>query len=324
MSESTTFVFENDRAYALVNSQVVASADSVEELEKLAEDIGHDDYIEDADPASPVGDSLSATHVETPNGLQGQILGRVKDIWGETVTVRFANGTIKEIPVSQDLTFTAEKSDDDKESPIERFKKKLEKGNDDLDERKEELEDVKKSARQTIASGVSYSDQEELHNIVVAADYELGDVSDALAHRQAEDAQAFDPLAPFDTHVVEQESMGHGGSDWLDSTVSDMITEAEETDYAKLLNEGPETLAAGVDDSVIADGGAVREIASSFIRTRTATAEPELRERYETAFLSRVEQCRRTELASRKTAVRKQAKTEKEEFDSVSDDALFM
>lgn len=315
-----TFVFENNRAYALVDGQVVASADSVDELEKVA--YGDDVSWGQSEP-DVSADPPQATHVETPNGLQGQILGRVKDMWGETVTVRFANGTIKQLPVSKELTFTAEK-EEKKEKPAERFKKKLEEGKDDLKERKDDLEEVKKDASRHIANGVSHADGQELHSIIVQADYELEEVNDAIAYQDSDEAEAFEPPAPFAPHVMEQESVGGSSSDWLDQTVEQMVAEAENVDYAKLLDEGPEAFAAELDDPVLVDGGSVRQMASSFIRTKTATANADIRDKYETAWLARVEQCRRQELATRKQTVHKQAAAEKQQFENVSDESLFL
>lgn len=307
-----TYVFENGRAYALVNGQVVAAADDVGELE--------DQFVAPEEEAPQALDG--ATHIETPNGLKGQILGRVADVWGDQVTVRFENGNIVRLPVVEGMTFTAEKAPQG--HPIEDLQQRLDAiETPNLQERKTELEEIKHEARVHLTKGAALSEEEDLHRIVVQAEYELGEVSDALEHLRSEEAQAFTPPTPFE-HVVEQESVGGGKADWLDRAVSDMIAEAEQVDYGQLLDEGPEAFTAELDDAVLSDGGAVRQMASSFIRSKTAHAEAEVRDRYETAWLARIEACRRTQLANRKTTTQKEAAAHQEEFDSLSDDSLFL
>lgn len=305
-----TYVFENGRAYALVNGQVVAAAEDVDQLEEQLA----------APQEAPKQGLDGATHIETPNGLKGQILGRVSDVWGEQVTVRFENGRILHLPVTSDLKLSTE-TPAPVGDPVIDLNQRLEAIDaSDLNERAAELTEIRRSAVEHLTKGAAYETEEALHHIVVQADYELGEVTDALEHQRTE-AEAFAPPTPLG--VVEQESVGGGKADWLDRTVEDMIAEAEEVDYGQLLDEGPEAFAAGLDDSVLDDGGVVRQMASNYVRTKTAHAEDGVRDRFEAAFLARVEDCRRVQLADRKTTTHKEAATRTEELDSISDEALF-
>lgn len=339
-----TFVFEGGNAYALVDGKVVASASTAEELEaKLASEddpfgedstkntctgCGADAYTKDGECADCRADrddneknAATATHIETPNGLKGKIMGRVKDVWGETVTVRFANGRIVQIPVTDGLTFTAEAAEAPA-NPIEGLEQRLENGSDDLDERKAELEAIKSEARTHILKGASAADEDAFHKIAVEADFELGEVNDAIAQRESDEAEAFEPYNPG-IQVVEQESVGGNDSRWLDNAVSDMMAEAESVDYGRLLEEGPEDFAAGLDDAVLADSGTVRQLASSFIEPKTALAEADIRDQFRSAWLDRVESRRRIELKNRQSTQKKEAATQKESFDSSPDESLF-
>ena len=44
----------------------------------------------------------TATHVQTPNGLKGTILGKQRGLWGDQVTIRLENGRIARFDVTPD------------------------------------------------------------------------------------------------------------------------------------------------------------------------------------------------------------------------------
>src|SRR4051812_8778361 len=54
------------------------------------------------------GDNLPprVTHITTPSGLRGTVLGKVKGLWGDQVTVRLENGRIAKFDVSDDDELT--------------------------------------------------------------------------------------------------------------------------------------------------------------------------------------------------------------------------
>jgi hypothetical protein len=106
-----------------------------------------------------------------------------------------------------------------------------------------------------------------------------------------------------------------------------MTAEAHGTDYSKLMNEGPEIFITAADDALVADAAATRQAATRYVRSFTSstvesTTDQE-RARYETHFLSRVEECRKKETSSRKQAARKEASSVAESAVNAPDDCLF-
>jgi hypothetical protein len=344
-SEAVTFGFRDGKAYALVGGEVVASAQDLDELEvKLADkglidkeppgDIHTDDGLIDKEPPGDIkGTGLidkkpgekKKTHVVTPNGIKGRILGQYPDTWGEMVSVRLENGRIAHLRVSDDTQFISEEETSD--DPVVNLQVRLEKAPDEgsrdsLEERQGELESIKQEARHHIIAGTG--DEEKLDEISITAEYELGEVHDALAALDDEKAQGYAPPTPMLEGVSIQEPMGHGdGGSWLQRTVDDMIQEAEQYDYQKLMDEGPEEFVAELETPALADGGVVRQMASSFIREKTAAAHPSIREKYESTWLQRVEECRGDEVQNRKTATKKEAAEQKDEHANWPDDILF-
>jgi hypothetical protein len=383
-----TFVFDDSgKAYAMVDGKVVASANTVDELEtklawgnpgdgynEMVDELGTgpdhadsancpqcgghlstsceqcgfqdegvetpDDYsgegvdLPAASPDTLPGDTLpdreTHTHIITPNGLKGQILGKHKDLWGEAVTVRFENGRIASYHVAdeekdRDFEFVNEE-DEKKKNPIEELKEKVEKEtshtSSEIKSRLTELDEIKKQAYHIIAQGVSYEDEVALDELRTQADHEQGELTAELEYLDSEEAEAFAPPAPFRTEVFEQESLGGGDSTWLDSTLGDMIQEAESTDFDTLMEEGPETFVAELEDAPLADAGVVRQMASNLIRSKTAGIDPEAVNQYEKAFIARVEDCRRARLATRKDEMKKSASAE-EDFDGPAE-GLFL
>jgi len=90
-----------------------------------------------------------------------------------------------------------------------------------------------------------------------------------------------------------------------------------------LMDEGPEAIVASMDDAAIADAGVTREVASRYIKSKTAAASSEIREKYEGVWLSRVEECRKAELLNRKEATKKEAAVEEDGQSDLPDDILF-
>ncbi len=315
MSDSPTYVFQNGRVFAIVAGKVVATGSDVEEVEAIL-----------ATPEENV--SKTATHIVTPNGLKGQILGRVNDVWGDTVTVRFENGQIRSFhtAASDDLQFVAEEV-----AQAESIVDQLEAALDDnfagdpesLKDRIETLARIKQEASKAIRTA-SQEDQYKLDAIVAMADHEAAEVEQALEAYNENVADALVPLAPFKMEAAEQESIGGGSSNWLDHTVNEMIAEAEATDFDKVMDEGPEALVADLEDAAIADAGVVRALASSHVRSRTAGLDSSVVNEFETAFLARVEQVRRQEFNNRKAAAPQPKTAAVEEQYDGPDEALFI
>lgn len=277
-----------------------------------------------ASPDTLPGDNLPprATHVTTPNGLKGQILGKTKSLWGEQVTIRLENGRIAKFDVTDGVVFTNEKTAS-APSPVAAIKERLASVPDGsktgLLARVDELKRIKREAGLLVPKA-SWSDQQSLNEIVLHADYELREVSDALA--ALEDAEPYAPPAPFDPQVVEQESVGGGDSSWLDDTINQMVAETEDTDWSQELNESPELLAAEAETPALADADTFQTHALSYIRSKTAGLDPATFDKFEAAFLARAEDARRIELATRTENIPTQEKEASTE-DNGTDEGLF-
>jgi hypothetical protein len=268
--------------------------------------------------------------VTTPNGLQGQVLGKTAGMWGDEVTVRFENGRIVRLPVNDGLKFSTTKTASKTGDPIGDLERRLDVTPDgtaaSLAARLKALSSIRTAATNMMPKA-SFDDQTRLASISAQADYEVKEVKEALAYISDEQANAYRPPTAsyeFGKEVVAQETLGGGDASWLDNTVDGMIAEAEATDYEKLMDEGPEMLVAELDAPVLANAGTTREIAARHIRSFTAGANPELRDQYEKTWLARVEEVRRVELANRKTETRKEAAAQEQDVPGLPDDALFL
>lgn len=333
-----TFVFDDSgKAYAYVAGKIVAAADDADELEAQLQRMADESPASQAEetepksgPHGPPGKPSSppkqddedgdkelpfekATHVTTPNGLKGTILGKQKGLWGDQVTIRLENGRIAKFDVAPGYTYTKEASADaypTYHNFVSKLQADLDKTYDGSREslvaRVEELKLIKENGASFIRDSKSLSDGESVDNIIVQADYELREVTDALS--ALEDAEPYAPPAPFETGVTEQEAMGGGDSSWLDNAVDQMVTENESQDFDALLEEGPDTFVAELETPVLEDAGVTNEYADQFVSSKTAGLEPTAVAEFRAAFLSNVEHARQQELASRAEAVEKIAK----------------
>jgi hypothetical protein len=312
-----TYVFQNGRVFAIVAGKVVASGSDVEQVEAIL--------------AAPE-DTLpkTATHIVTPNGLKGQILGRHNDVWGDTVTVRFENGQIRSFhtAASDDYDFISEEPEAPQRTAAEELEERLDEDfatdKESLTDRLDALADIEHKAAAAIRTA-SHDDSFKLDGIVTMARHEAAEIRTALEAYDDNYAQnGYAAPAPFQMEAAEQESVGGGNSSWLDHTLSEMIAEAEATDYDNFMDEGPEALVADTEDAALADAGVVRAMASSHVRSRVAGVDPAAAAAFESAFLERVEQVRRQEVNNRKHAAKIEKEASVAEDFTGPDDALFM
>lgn len=311
MKPEPTYIYENDKTYIMVEGSIIGSVEDDALIEEEAERLVNE----------------SATHVVTPNGLKGRILGRVKGLWEDQVTVRFENGRIVQLPVNH-VSFTTEASEENDDDPIAalsaRVAAKIDGDLTSLKARVKELDKIKAEARHIIdSSKLSDVDLSRAGEIITLANYESNEIGEVVSERTAALADAFEPIAPYRMAAVEQGGPSRGDT-WLDATLHEMHVEAAATDYEKLMEEGPEAFVASLDSPVLVDAGAVRNIASSFIRERTAATDEGVREKYERVWLERVEMTRRQALASYKEVTKKEAAMETEQLENLPDDALFL
>lgn len=328
-----TFVREGNEILAFFEDRLIAQGSVFSKVEESALD-----YLENLDLDRNTKDverkKARATHIVTPNGLKGEILGNHEGTWGEKlVTIRLENGRIARFEAhagnDKDLEYqTVEASAP--ESALEYLESTLnetpEGTKESLAARIETLDQLVLAATE-FQRHASYEDQRTASEIVITAEHEKREVRDALAHLELADVEAFAPPAPFVTGAAEQASLGAGDGTWLDETVNEMIAESASQDLDRLLAEGPGQFVIDLDMGALADQGITRDMALSHIVAKTAGFQGDAVEEYREQFLAKVEQARREELKDRtKTAKKKAEKTAKKEKKAkkLPDDALFL
>lgn len=334
MAELTPhYSFEGDEVFALFEGKVIASGtkDKMAAVEQSALEYLESLNIERKQAAAEEKKRV-ATHIITPNGVKGEILGRAPSIWGEQVTARFENGIVDtfDIHAGSQVDWVREnKKIAGAGDPVSKLSAILdtpyEHDKDTLRKRLETLAQVAREARAHIANGAPYHSELELDKIVVAAEAEGIEVGEVLDHLESADMEAYAPPAPFEMGVAEQASLGRGATDnWLDVTAENMLNESAGTDYEKLLQEGPSVFVTELDDGALADTGVTRDMAIAHITSKTAGYTGDDVDEFRQTFVARTEVARRHELADRKTNVHKEAAQEQEVLDNVIDDALFL
>jgi hypothetical protein len=332
MSDLTpTYAFEGEEVFAMHEGKVIASGP----VEKMAEVEGEavkylDSLKTTRDQVAKDNKKKTATHIVTPNGVKGEILGRTPTVWGTQITARFENGTITQFETHGEdgLSYVHEKTASTAKDPSEgleqRLAKSFDRDRDSLAARHRELGEIAKEAFRLIQAGAPYAVEVKLDQVRTAAEVESRQVKEAIDHLDAADYESFIPEAPFKPQVVEQAGVGSGAdSNWLDVTTQEIISESEGQDFDKILNEGPGLFVAEQDTAALADAGVTREMALSHITSKTAGFQGEEVDSYRTQFLARVETARREELATRKASTKKEAAAEQETLDNVPDEALF-
>lgn len=326
-----TFVNEGNQIFAFFEDRVIAKGTDFKQVEQSAVDY-LDSLGKDRKASARDQEKSAATHITTPNGVKGRILGRVSGVWGEQqYTVRLDNGRHIKLEAhggnDDHLTYTSE-IDDAPATPIDALQKELDadfgRDVDSLTARVASLKEIMFSAGAHIAKGASLRDSERLDKIYLAAQHEEGEVLDALAYLEQADAEQIGYRPPVHA-AVEQAEMGHAkGDSWLDKTAQDMIAESEGIDFDKMLAEEPALFTASLETGTLADAGIVQELATSHIMAKTAAFAGDEVGTYREQFVAAVEMTRRAELADRQTENHKQAAVQEEENQNFPDAALFM
>jgi len=328
-----TFVREGNQVLAFFEDRLIAQGTVFAKVEESALEY-LDGLSSDRSTKEAEHKKASATHIVTPSGLKGEILGRQDGVWGEKqITVRLENGRIARFEAHGNNDQAIEYQTVEAAAPesalgyLEGTLNETPEGTkESLAARIDDLDDlvIKATAFQHHAS---YEDQRKASDIVIAADHEKQEVRDALAHLELSDAEAFAPPAPFKMGAVEQADLGPETGTWLDETVNEMVAESASQDFDRLLLEEPGQFVAGLDTGALADQGITREMARSHIVSKTAGFQGEEIDAYREQFLAKVEQARRGELKDRtKIATETAEKTAKveEKATKLPDDALFM
>ena len=322
---NVTYTFEGDEIFAIHEGQVIASGTDMSKVEGDAVKY-LDSLTSTRKEAATKEAKKKATHIITPNGVKGEILGRTPGLWGDQITARFENGRIATFTTrgESDVEWVNEKVasyTDPTEHLSSRLEADYDRNSPALRARIEELKEVAREAHRLAANGAPYNVSVKLDHIKVAAETEARTVKEALDYLDSADAEAFTPPVP---QVVEQAELGRSDNSWLDVTTQEMIDESEAYDYDKLLSEGPALFVTDLEVPALADTGVTRDLAVAHITSKTAGFQGEEIEDYRQKFVARVEVARRHELAARKENTKKEAAVEKEAQSNAPDEALFM
>lgn len=328
---SPTYTFDGDQVYAIFEGKVIASGES-DNMPKVESDAVK--YLEgltvtrDADKKEKA--KKDATHIITPNGVRGEIIGRTASIYGEEVTARFDNGQFGSFVIhAEDNVQWVNEKTASAESPIARLSSVLDeeydKDKQSLVARHDQLLVAAQEAEALLTRGAAYNIEVELSQIHVAALHEAREIKEAYDHLEAADYESFIPDAPFEPHVVEQADLGRSkGDSWLDVTTQQIIDETENQDFGQLLNEGPSLFVTDLDTGALADAGVTREMALSHVVAKTAGFTGKEVEQYREEFIARTEAARREELATRKETMHREAAATQEVNDNAPDEALYL
>jgi hypothetical protein len=326
MTDTTlTYTFEGEEIFAIHEGKVIASGTDLPEVEKSAVE-----YLDSLSKTRKAAETekakKKATHIITPNGVKGEILGRTAAVWGEQVTARFENGRIATFVVhGEDYSWVSEKTasfDDPSAKLAAVLEEDYDHDRDSLAKRASTLSGIAVEAHRLITAGAPYPVEVKLDQIKVAAEAEVRQIKQAIDHLDAADAEGFTPPK---TQVFEQADLGTGaGNSWLDVTTQQMIEDSENQDFDKILQEGPALFVTDLDTGALADTGVTREMAYSHIVSKTAGFQGEEVEDFRDKFVARVEVARRHELASRKETTKKEAAATEDVQSNAPDEALFM
>ena len=315
----------NGKVVAFHGNQVIASGTDFAKVAETADEYFNSLKHEKSQKTQAAARE-AATHITTPNGEKGVILGRTSSVFSDTITVRFENGQIRHYDtfVGDGLTYSKEASDTPN-SPIEYFQRKLDEtfvpGKAGLTARLNTLDEVKRGAAHLASQGVSYSDGQQLHAIVLAADAERNEVGEALDHLNAADAEIAPPKQAY--QAVEQASLGRS-DDWLEVVAQEMVAESEAQDFDKLLQEGPVEFVSSLDDGAIANASVVAGLSRDFVVSRTAGFQGKEVEAYRDRFVAAAEMARRRESSYRSEVTKEAHVKEASVPDETPDDALFL
>lgn len=326
-SLSPTYVSNGQGEIAAFHgNQVIASGSDYAKVAETAEQ-----YFEELSNVRKKKETAqareSATHITTPNGEKGVILGRTSSLFADHITVRFSNGQIRSYDtfVGDGLKYTTEQ-ENAPTSPVEYFQRQLDEaptpGREGLTARLDTLDAVKRAASHLASQGVSYADGQALHQIVLTANAERNEVREALEYLVTADHEAMAP--PKQAYrAVEQASLGHG-NDWLEVVAQEMVAESEGQDFDKLLQDGPTEFVSSLEAPALADTGLVLSLASEHIHGKTAGFEGPEVEEYRERFVAATELARRREASYRQEVSQETVTKEASTTQNAPDEALFL
>jgi len=325
MMNTVSYVFDEDLVLAYVNKSLIAQGRDFKKVAAKANEFAKSLQQEEK-RISRDNRRKEATHVTTPDGMTGVILGRTPGVWAEEITVRFDNGQLRRFLTHKEdgLKYHTEKvakneSFADQARNILRKETAVDK--DSLYQRYEELNDLQKRVAMVVANdNVPYSVGQELHNIFIEANLEKQQIVEILDHLMDRDSYT-PPQRAY--AAVEQASMGRS-DDWLSIVAEEMAHESAQQDWDELLKEEPVRLIASLDDGPLSSLETVRELAREHIYSKTAAFRGDDVEKFRNQFVARAVALRDRELKLRKKMrIEKDSKVKKDQK-KFPDESLFL
>ncbi len=322
MADFPTYEFKGDQIIAKNGDITITSGTDFTKIAETADEYFNSLRSEKAHKARK-----QATHIVTPNGQKATILGHTSSIWDDEITVRFENGQIRHYATSQgegaQLQYIAEVPV--VESKVSSLQEQLGEiytpSKQGLLSRLNQLEELSYTAKNLIIESKSLDEQNQLNKIALTANHEKQEIKEALEYLTSLDAAIEAPKRAY--AAVEQADLGRGDS-WLEVVANEMITESDNRDYNKLLQEGPTVLVSSLDDGAIADTKTVREIAIGDILSKTAGYIGQEVEDYRDQYIAAVEVARRKEASLRQHEFAKEASIKEASIEGATDEALFL
>lgn len=288
-----TYSFKGDGVDAELDGKVIASGANVAEAETAA----HKAMSE------KTASRKTATHITTPNGLKGKVLGRTPSLWGEEVTVRFENGHISKLPTSR-LSYSTEESSED---PLARIASILATPVQDeihsLTARLDALQEIPRLAAK-IASSLGHDGLVSLDQHVMTARAESLEIKEAIASKQDELAQEYEPYRP-EARAYEES--------WLDRVAAEEVEAAQE----EPLDTRVARFVTALSTDTLADGSLVAQIVYDKVSSESNDEE------YIENFIEAAEQIRQTEHIARREATKQAHVASQQALSEATDEGLF-
>lgn len=304
MSESPTFAFRGGKTYAVSDGRVIAASRNAADVELLVKEEADEKERKNAPADDDSADERTATHLVTPNGLKGKILGR-HSVWGGEVTVRFANNQVATIATEgvryvREIEQRTASAGDDTITELEgRLSSTSPEDRPGMTRRLAELDDIQSLAHCPYTTDLKLTDR---YNVVrLAAQHEAGQIRLALDRLELAEAENLRPTVFAPGVAPAQPDLGGGDGGWLQDTYDAMGEQAADLDFEEILREEPALVAEGVPENDLGDQDHVGELALAHVKARIAgvRVDPAGRRAYEQAFVERTEGFRQERLANK-------------------------
>lgn len=325
MASTPTYAFRGDKTYAIRDSKVIASGTDPDEVEQIVE---AEEREEELRPQA----KRSSTHVVTPNGLRGEILGK-HTIWGGELTVRYANGTITE--VAAEGVKPAEEEPESRTAtaadPIGELESRLASevtpvGRNEVVARLEELDGIERELEHLNPRGARRGAAEtaRLQGIFAGVRAERQILRQSLD--LVEEAEAADLApAPYSIQVAPaQPALGDWDGAGIEEAHRQLRDEAAQTDYDAVLREEPALVVEDLPNAVVDEPDLVRERALAHVKARTAGVESNALSTYHETFAQRAELARRARVAKRQPAPETRTASVDTSVDDLPDEVFFL